>query len=814
MIALLDMGQVPQLRPEMELWQLAAQELKTNAGMIDMAIPKAHAEFLATGNAYTYHQHEKTTCEVCIDIERLSKTLVVFGDRILSGKHPISPRSFDCMPLDWTHAFGGANSEENPHGIGATEEQEGDSTYRCLPNIEVPCSPIMMTPQQQPEPASFGPLELSWPRRFRHMGEVYDADWLKNDFPGLADDADWSLFNAASPDQWWLDQDVLPPEAEWRIRNMHPQKPVQTGKLPPWQARCFINRQRGDETLFEEVALRATTVWFFPHHEQMMLIWQGSHRINEDDATDVLQLMPALEKVGASRSVNHYRKVLTKRLDKEKGALFAFREKDLVPEEVVGLWIDSNMQQSTSPIKENLHNKVNQLREQHRTRLEQQGSDIGAWLVDISSPDIPSLDELPEFIERLEQHAEEMKAQAEVETLQGAKLDNRTRGPESMYRMQEILHQHADNMTEKQRVLNEKSLHGIYLMSVQHQPPAICLTGDIAQIIRQRAANTMACGGDFRDLDFTGADLSGMDFRGADFRNVLLENADLSGCLLDGTDFSEAVLARVNLCNSSLREANLTKASLAGAKCRQTDFSGAILAETQLDEALFEGCDFSHATLKTLLLLREMRISRCRFQQASLDCCIFMKLMLSQLDFSSAKLHKTVFHQCELDGAIFNCAWIESCNWVDSKLPLAQFKASTLLTCAAVMAVDFTGVDFSGATLKESNFRGALMVEGNFMRAKLDNTDFSEANCQWADFTCCDLSGSMFIRTDFRHANFTGANLMETLLQKTQLGSADFTHANLFRADISQSLTNAQTLLDNAYVKRVKTLPRRDGELA
>ena len=77
---------------------------------------------------------------------------------------------------------------------------------------------------------------------------------------------------------------------------MHPEKPMQEGQLPPWQARCFIHRQRADETLFEEIALRATTVWFFPHREQMMLIWQGHIRINEDDAADVLQLIPALEK--------------------------------------------------------------------------------------------------------------------------------------------------------------------------------------------------------------------------------------------------------------------------------------------------------------------------------------------------------------------------------------------------------------------------------------------------------------------------------------------------------------------------------------
>lgn len=58
-IALADMGPSPKLRPEVELWQLAASELQTSGGIIDMAIPKVRAEFLATGHAYTHHQQEK-----------------------------------------------------------------------------------------------------------------------------------------------------------------------------------------------------------------------------------------------------------------------------------------------------------------------------------------------------------------------------------------------------------------------------------------------------------------------------------------------------------------------------------------------------------------------------------------------------------------------------------------------------------------------------------------------------------------------------------------------------------------------------------
>jgi hypothetical protein len=357
----------------------------------------------------------------------------------------------------------------------------------------------MTSPKQKPEPASFGPLDLTWPRRFRRMGKNYDAGWLQNDFPGFARDIDWTVFNAASPDQWW-DRDTLPEQASWRIWNMHPQKPVQEGTLPPWHARCFISRLRQEETLFEEISLRATTVWFFPHLEQMVLIWQGHIRINEDDAADVLHLMPALEKHGATRSVNHYRKVLSQRLDKEKGALFAFREKDLLPESLIGPWLDSEVQQTPSPMRDNIKNREKLLREQYRERLEANGRDIGDLLDNIEEPDMPALDELPEFMEKMERQAQQIQADAEqrkreMEAKYPHRDDQMPRGPESLHRMQEMLHRNSDLMSEKKREQASEALHQMYLAAVSQQPPAVRLTGDLAQIIRQRAGRTLRKGG-------------------------------------------------------------------------------------------------------------------------------------------------------------------------------------------------------------------------------------------------------------------------------------------------------------------------------
>ncbi|UXY12993.1 DUF2169 domain-containing protein [Kosakonia sp. ML.JS2a] len=817
-MALADMSATPQLRPEVELWQLAASELQTNGGVLDMAMPKARAEFLATGYAYTHHQQDKTACAVRIEVDDLSKTLAVTGDRYWAGSRPTAPQPFEQMRLDWSRAYGGEGFDENPHGIGAVVENHNGTQFRRLPNIEA-LQHRIVSPRAKPEPVSFGPLDLQWPRRFRRMGKNYDAHWLQHDFPGFAPDIDWRVFNAASPDQWWEERDTLPPQARWRIWNMHPQKHLQEGTLPPWQARCFIQRQRGDETLFEEIALRATTVWFFPHLEQMVLMWQGNQRINEDDAADVLHLMPALEKNGASRSVNHYRKVLNQRLDKEKGALFAFREKDLLPEDVIGPWFDSEVQESRSPMRDNQNNRALQLREQHRARLEAQGSDVSDLLKAFEEPALPKLEDLPEFIEEMERKAQEMQQQAEARKAEmearypeAAALDNRPRGPESMLRMQELLAKNGDQLSEKKLAQSREALHKLYLMSVAQQPPAIKLTGDIALIIRQRAERTMAQGGDFSGLDLTGADFSGMDLRGANFHNALLECATLRGCQLDGADFTQAMLARTDLQGASLRDCCFDNASLALAQCRETQFQGAQFAETEMTGALFDACDFSNARISDLLL-REVGFSQCLFRHAQLNNCVFMELTLPQPDFSHAQMNKTSFIKCELHSAVFARAHLDGCSWVESQLESASFAAATLITCAVASGGTLAGANFNGAYLKQSNLRQAVLHRATFARARLDNSDLSEAQCEAADFSGSTLTGSMFMRTDFRRVRFNDANLMGAMLQKSRLEGADLSYANLFRADLSQSITDQQTQFQGAYSKRVKTLPKRDGDV-
>jgi uncharacterized protein YjbI with pentapeptide repeats len=529
--------------------------------------------------------------------------------------------------------------------------------------------------------------------------------------------------------------------------------------------------------------------------------------------------MPALERHGSPRPVSHYRKVLRQRMDKEKGALFAFREKDLLPENAIGPWLDSETPVSESPMRGNMQNREQRLREEHRERLEQRGQDIKDIIPAFEPVALPALEDLAEFVEKMERLAEEELAKAKskarehgVDPDKPADLSNTPKGPESMHRMLDMIHRNKHGMSEKKLAQTTDSLHQMYLMSVQAQGPATRLTGDIAQIIRNRAQVTMSRGGDFSGLDFTGADLSGMDLRGANFSKALLENANLSHCQLDGANFHSAMLARADITQASLRDAMLDEASLSLAQCRNSDFSAASLKNTQLHQTLLENCIFDNAKLGELMLYQTY-LSQCRFHHARLENTLLMELTAPAMDFSHAHLIKVAFIKCTLEQSVFDHATLDGCSWVDTQAEGSHFQGASLVSCAFAAQTLLSDADFRDATLTHCNLRQMPLSGALFHRAKLDNSDLSEANCQRADMSKMNAVGSLFIRTDLRGASLNDSNLMGALMQKCNFSGADLRGANLFRTDMSQSTIDATTSIDGAYTQRTKTLPKRDKEL-
>lgn len=853
LMGMVSMGEAPVLLPEPEFWKIASEELGPT-GAIDLGIPKTCAEFLATGHAYTRHQQDKTACAVALQVGGLARQLLVFGDRFWLDGRATAPQPFDAMRLDWTRAYGGPDFADNPLGIGrATELVQGLAVQR-LPNVEHPHERLDR-PDREPEPASLGAIDPGWPRRMRLIGRHYDAHWREHLFPGFSEDMDWHFFNAAPPAQRWTDRDHIPPGTPYEVWNMHPTLPVQRGRLPEWRARAFIARRTGagarEPEQFDEVPMRLTTAWFFPHHAQVALIYHGETAIAEDDADDVTHVMPAIESARApAQPLAHYFGILQRRCHPETGALHAARDDELLPAEAIGPWIDEIDEAEESVRVRNMRERGERLRQELMRNAEEAGHDP-RLLRERAVPEpfrkAPRLAELPAFIEstrafeqdqrqRLAEGRRELESLGRANATESRKVGfdsgeivgsvdrTQAKGPpvfdgramrEGMFGIAAATGAPPLSPAERQAFENvvaqgERGLRELYRHGAQHQSAPDAQEGEEADATRRRVLDAMAATRDLSDMDLTGADLSGMDLRGARLHRTLLEGANLEAARLDGADAADALLVRARLARASLAGCVLDRANLSLAHCARTAFAGASLRQTTIEKTQFEDCDFSGATFEHLTL-QGIGFERCRFDGARLDyVTLIEQSRLADCSFRGAALHKVGLISSLAARLDFTAARLEACAWAHTAGDDGiAFRDATLRTTCFVGASTLRSADFEGATLVQCSFREMPLDGARFVRATLDTCDFSACCFAGADLGAVDAPDSLFIRADFSHASLRAANLMNANLQKARLVGTDLREANLFRADVSQTLIDSVTETRGAYLEQAKTVPRR-----
>jgi uncharacterized protein YjbI with pentapeptide repeats len=825
-LALAELGDAPRLLPEQTLWKLAGEEA---GGVLDLGMPKLFPEVLASGYAYTRHQEDDTACAIRLKVDGvMDKSLLVFGDRYWVDGKPDRPRAFDAMRVDWTRAYGGPAVADNPAGMGAADELVNGVRVRRVPNIESPHERLSH-PSQRPAPAGLGALGMDWPQRGRHLGTRYDQAWLETDYPGLAADTDWRLFNAAPPDQWAGAPDATLSGAAYEIGNMHPDRQVLRGRLPDWRARCFASRDAQGRGL-EEISLALSTAWFFPHRDCVALIWHGRMAIREDDAADVHFIMPALEDAGAARDMAHYADVLARRTDPRKGAVHALLDQDLVPGSLCGPWLDSELRDPRdSPSQRNLRAGADRRAAAARADLLAQGLDPDNYLPPPMEPEAaPAVADLPAWVARMENELEQARrgegvtrraytdpempglaAVAGVDFEALRKLDDGDAAP--AFDPQALRRQlRAAGAKDDARVTD--MLHGAYLESAQHYAAPPPMPPHRARRTRDRLQARQRGGGDCAGMHLAGADFSGMDLRGMDFRRAILTGANLEGACLDGCDFSEAVLAAASLAKTSARDARFIGANLGGARCQATDFHGADLSRARLDQAVCEACDFGGITarggcfVKTLFRACGFRaaclaqwaamnviLEDCVFAQADMEQCAFLDCALQGVDFTQARMSRVGFTKCRFSGAL--C-----------------FERAALDSCAFAGGAHLAKASFADACVRNSSMRGAVLDGAVLAGALLEASDFSECRLHGADLARIQAPRSLFVRADLDGASLRGADLIEAILAKATLLRADLGQANLFRADVSQAHMDASTRMQHAYTDGAKRYPLRRAE--
>jgi uncharacterized protein YjbI with pentapeptide repeats len=817
--------------PELAQWPLVMAALPPNEPL-DFAMPKARGEMLLAASAYAPPGKPVTQMTVRAVLDTIDKSLLVIGDREwLYGLMPLysltDAKPFTEMPITYARAFGGRRYAANPLGTGYLG--------RGLPallgvnrgtawNIEHPHEPVR-SPRKRYQPAGFGPLDIRCPARQAKAG-TYGRRWLEQDFPGLPEDLDWSLFNASPPDQQ-IDGYFKGGEA-YRLEGMHPAKAVIEGRLPQLRARAFVHRKGSAADEAEEIPLVCDTVWFFPARELGVMIYRGQAAIHDSDALDVESVMLAYEASSAEpRSLEHYRQTLRLRVDPATAALQALNDSPLTPvpseaertaralrrvqleaddmakrqalldESAADFWRKSGKQPPPNyqppkakprPLPSITAEAITQgevdlvdfvakaraLAEESR----KQGAEKLEKVVPPSQQSVRSPDTIAAQLK-------EARARADVAARDLVETSGQPKSPGSTRMKRGIANEAGQAKKAEQSdlpALRRRGRRAAPKPLFPKQPLFPEVARKLGDLLREWHSRGVCLAG----RDMAGARLAGMNFAGADLREAMLEQADLSQANFRGANLEGAILTASCLEGADFTGANLSRATLSLARAQRACFREACLESVMLSEACFNGADFSQASLIGVIALKT-ELTGATLAGCDLSRAVLTQARADEADFSNSKFVRTLLLDTSLRRACFAGATVESSALLNVKAEHSIWRGSRLTRVHAGGRASFVAADLRDMIASQCGFRGADLSGADFSRSRFAICDFGTCRLDGANLTGALLWRSIFMQASLRNCILEQANFLQAMCRKVDLRGSSLSAAHLLQADLSEA---------------------------
>lgn len=832
----LDAPPQPRLLMEPAQWGRVMKLLPTGQAL-DEAMPKSAAEALVIGDACAPGGVPVPSLPVRLQVgdggNAIDKRLMVYGDRQWRyGVLPLfaidPPAPFTTLPLDYAHSFGGPGCDANPAGRGYDSNRLAalvGANQGVMPNVEYADTPVNCHTRIF-QPASPGPMPIDWQPRKRHAG-TYDQKWLANDYPGLARDMDWRLYNQAAEDQriygWWQGGE------RYRLEGMHAQKPVMQGRLPAQRVRAFALNVGAAPGALREVDLVMDTVWFLPGVSLGVAAWRGQLEVADSDGLDVQALMMAYE--GADEPVRplaHYAQVMALRMDPATAPLHAFNDAQLAPAVVHATAAPPD----TTAAQERIDEVVKTFWQQSGLTPPpdyQPPKARAPLLQPPSAAAIASGDmDLTDLMAQAQALGDKAKADAAVkraelaqqlqdleETLGTAapvKAEEAAKAPPAWSDVLARADGSADQLTldalalalpatpdaatpdplaqvRTALALKSKARHASPVPVAPAQP----LQPDVAaqlgrQVLAWVAAGVPLTGRDLAGVDLRGAVLAGLDLTGCLLEYADLRGADLRGCTLPGAVLTQArlddarlggaMLDNANLCTSHAPRASLAQASLrgvraSGAQWQHANGAGANLSAAVLDaQADLTGACFDGAVLEGTVL-SEAVVTASSWRGARASKCVAWKMQARGADFSQSQWQRSAVIGADLSAS----------RWQGAQLTQVQGGST-----------DWSGADLSGLRAQRSSWPQGQLAGVNLSGALLSQCDLSRADLQGATLDDGCFTRSLFMQARLGASSARRADFFQALLRKADFHSADLREASLYQAELSEiCLTGART---------------------
>lgn len=309
------------------------------------------------------------------------------------------------------------------------------------------------------------------------------------------------------------------------------------------------------------------------------------------------------------------------------------------------------------------------------------------------------------------------------------------------------------------------------------------------------------CGLRLDGANFTGLDLSDFDLRQASLHRAILHEAKL-----DRADLSGAILLCPAVEKVSFRGTNLRGAYMHAFTAQACDFSGATLDSiVDLTGAMFHGCRLEGATLCGSMMngtaFYQCRAVRARFEGSDLETATFTECTLDEASFAGSSLEFTRFNRCGMRATSLADSRGQSCS-----ILYASGADELDLRRAVLPGLRLAGITAAGLSATELAAPSLDMTDCRF-----SSPDFSRADLRGARFTQCSLPGANFPQAGLAEASLsnvdlTNASLADALAESLHAANCRFCEADLSglkgRCAVFRNCNMEGAKLDRAYLYR------------
>ena len=612
------------------------------------------------------------------------KSLAVFGKRVWNSGNTISePEPFEAIPLKYEYALGGPGYNQNPVGLGATEQQ---ARGYVLPYIEY-ADQLMQSPQSRPPVAGFGPLNRSWLARSTKLG-TYTSNYAKERWPWFPEDFDWSYFNAAPSDQQI--KPFLKGDEPVFVTSMHRQHEVFETRLPGLRARIFVSTSdQPDPEYFSEVKANLDTLWLNMDDLSLRMVWRGWLPVSNDEYPELKHCFVYAEPTTINTPLN----VVYERFHT------CWQELQDEPDEEES---EDRQRPDEAELKALRDKEIAEARQAMRAHLISLGVDPQG---------------VDEAIAKAVADEEAREAGAEQPKVWTRELFLLAAQQRRDFSGEDLSAVDFSGLTLQGMNFSQADLTGSNFSRATLQQ---C---DFTQAICSKC--------DFRNGVLNGTALTGADLFKADFGGALLNQVDMSGAYADEAGFqqvqaTELVCVEASISNARLNGLIAPACDFSGTDFSYSDLSNADLHKAKLAEASIEGCIARQINLM-LAQAPQLKASEGLIAEGANFC----QLEAPDSIWEEANLDQCNFTYAQMQGATLNKVTLRHAD-----ISAGDFKGGKF------MSADLTGTKAVMINLFEGTFEKAQLVQTDLRGANLYGVEFLDANIQQSLFESANLAAS------------------------------------------------------------------------